>query len=117
MKNKHLVLSVVVAFAGLQPQAKAASLVDLGSAGSFAVLAGSGITVAGAVGSTTITGDIGTYPTPTITGPGNVVLNGVNQTADAGLMLNAPNALTAAFSDAAGRPVDTTYPPIADLGG
>lgn len=57
--------------------------INLGTASSFAVLAGSGITVAGAVNSTTITGNIGTYPTPSITGLGNVVLNGVNHGADA----------------------------------
>jgi hypothetical protein len=91
--------------------------VDLGTAGNFAVLAGSGITVAGAVNSTTITGDIGTYPTPSVTGFGNVVLNGVNQTANAGLMLTAKNDLAAAFTDAAGRPATTTYAPIANLGG
>jgi Ice-binding-like len=91
--------------------------VDLGTASGFAVLAGSGITIAGAVNTTTITGDIGTYPTPSVTGLGNVVLNGVNQTADTGLMLNAQNGLTAAFTDAAGRPVNTYYAPISDLGG
>lgn len=79
------------------------SSVDLGTASRFAVLAGSGITVAGAVNTTTITGDIGTYPTPAITGLGNVVLNGANQTADAGLMLIAKNDLNTAYNDAAGR--------------
>lgn len=91
--------------------------VDLGTASSFAVLAGSGITVAGAVNTTTITGDIGTYPTPSITGLGNVVLNGVNQTSDTGLMLNSKIDLTAAFNAAAGLPATMTYAPIYDLGG
>ena len=91
--------------------------VDLGTASNFAVLAGAGITVAGAVNSTTITGDIGTYPTPSVTGLGNVVLNGVNQVADSGLMLSAQNNLTTAFNTAAGAPVTTYYPAICDLGG
>jgi hypothetical protein len=91
--------------------------VDLGTASDFAVLAGSGITVAGAANTTTITGDIGTYPTPSVTGLGNVVLNGANQTADSGLMLNAKNNLTTAFNDAAGRSATTSYGAIYDLGG
>lgn len=103
----------------LLPPAVQASLasVNLGTASGFAVLAGSGITVAGAVNTTTINGDIGTYPTPSVTGLGNVVLNGANQTADSGLMLNAKNDLTTAFNDAAGRPATTSYGPIYDLGG
>jgi hypothetical protein len=91
--------------------------VDLGNASGFAVLAGSGITVAGAVNTTTITGDIGTYPTLSITGLGNVVLNGANQTANAGLMLNSQNDLTTAFNAAAGLSATLTYAPIYDLGG
>ena len=91
--------------------------VNLGTAGNFAVLAGSGITVAGAVNTTTITGDIGTYPTPSVTGLGNVVLNGANQTANSGLMLTSKNDLSAAYTDAAGRPVTTSYAPVSDLGG
>ena len=75
MKSKFLILSALVALAGFLPQSKAALAVGLGTASSFAVLAGSGITVAGAVNTTTITGDIGTFPTPSITGLGNVVLN------------------------------------------
>src|ERR1035437_2290275 len=54
----------------------------LGLASSFAVLAGTGITIAGAVNSSHITGDIGTYPTPTETGLGNLVLTGVNHADD-----------------------------------
>jgi hypothetical protein len=91
--------------------------VDLGTAGNFAVLAGSGITVVGAVNTTTITGDIGAYPTPAVTGLGNVVLNGVNQTANSGLMLTAQNDLTTAYTGAAGRPATTSYAPVVDLGG
>ena len=90
--------------------------VPLGTAAYFSVLAGSGITVAGAVNSTTITGDIGTFPTPAIIGLGNLVLNGVNHAGDA-VTQNAQNDLLAAYSDAAGRAATTTYTPIYDLGG
>ncbi len=76
--------------------------VSLGIASSFAVLAGSGITIAGAVNSTAIMGDIGSYPTPTISGLGNVVLNGVNHAGDT-VTQNAKTDLTAAYNDAASR--------------
>jgi len=82
--------------------------VHLGTASSFAVLAGSGITVAGAVNSTTITGDIGTSPTPSITGLGNVVLNGVNQAGNA-VTAQAKIDLGAAYTDSATRAYNTTY--------
>lgn len=76
--------------------------VPLGTADSFAVLAGSGITVAGAANSTTINGNIGTFPTTTITGLGNVVLNGVNHAGDL-VTQQAKNDLLTAYNDAAGR--------------
>jgi type VI secretion system secreted protein VgrG len=91
--------------------------IDLGSASSFAVMAGSGITVAGAVNTTTINGDIGTFPTPAITGFGNIVLSGVNQTGDGSLMLNAQNDLSTAFTTASRLSATTSYGPIQDLGG
>lgn len=99
MIKQPLILSVVVALAGFLPQSKAALMVDLASASSFAVLAGSGITVAGAVNSTTITGDIGTFPTTSITGFGNVVLNGVNHAGD-GVTQGAKTDLVTAYNAA-----------------
>src|ERR1039457_4898948 len=114
MKSKPFILSALVALVGFLTQSKAALI--LGSADSFAVLAGSGITVAGAVNSTTITGDIGTFPTPSITGLGNVVLTGVNHADDA-VTQNAKNDLLVAYNDAAGRSATTSYGPIFDLGG
>ena len=92
------------------------STVNLGTDSSFAVLAGSGITVAGAVNSTTITGDIGSFPTPSITGLQNVVLNGVNQAGDA-VTQQGKTDLVTAYNDAAGRSATTSYGPIFDLGG
>jgi len=116
MKNVHPALLAFVACAVLPAWASAQSIVDLGSAASFAVLAGSGITVAGAANSTTITGDIGSTPTASITGLANVVLNGTNHLAD-GITQNAKSDLAAAFADASGRTPTTTYGPIFDLGG
>jgi hypothetical protein len=80
------------------------------------VLAGSGITVAGAVNSTTINGNIGTFPTTSITGLGNVVLNGVNHGGD-GVTQNAKNDLSTAFSAAIGQSATMSYTPGSDLGG
>jgi hypothetical protein len=90
--------------------------VDLGAASGFSILAGSGITVAGAVNSTTISGDIGTFPTTSITGLGNVVLNGTNQ-AGGSATQNAKTDLLNAFNDAAGFSANVSYSPIFDLGG
>ena len=87
--------------------------VDLGTAAGFAVLAGSGITSAGA---TTITGNIGTYPTPTLTGP-ILILSGTDYTADTSVMQQAKSDLSAAYSDAAGQTVSTLYGATFDLGG
>ena len=90
--------------------------VNLGTASGFAVLAGSGVTVAGAVNTTTITGDIGTFPTTSITGLGNVVLNGTNHAGDAVTQL-AKNDLVLAYNDAAARSANTTYAGGFDLVG
>jgi hypothetical protein len=84
--NKVLVVVLVVAFTlglpGPSPLV-AATTVPLGAADDFAILAGSGITIGGAVNTSTITGDIGTFPTVSITGLGNAVLNGTNHAGDA----------------------------------
>jgi hypothetical protein len=89
----------------------AATAVPLGTAGSFAVLAGSRITN---TGPTTISGDIGTFPTTTITGAGSIVETGTNHAGDA-VTQGAKSALVTAYGVAAGE-----GPPAAvstDLGG
>jgi hypothetical protein len=105
---KHFTLGLALVTAGIfLPHDARATLsgVGLGTAGSYAVLAGAGITV---TGPTTITGNIGTFPTTSITGLGNVTLNGVNQAGNAVTQL-AKNDLVTAYNDAAGRTYDATY--------
>jgi hypothetical protein len=109
----RLVLAVAVTF--LHQNATAIpAMVNLGTDSSFEVLAGAGITV---TGPTTITGDIGTYPTLSITGLGNVTLSGANRTGNAGDMLTAKNDLGIAYADAAGRLYNATYAGGFNLGG
>jgi hypothetical protein len=100
-----LVLGVPMASASGQPT------VGLGTAGSFAVLAGQGVTNTGA---TVINGDLGTSPNPAVTGfpPGKVT--GAIHKADA-VALQAQKDLTTAYNDAAGRTPVTTI--ATQLGG
>ena len=82
--------------------ALAAATVNLGSAESFAVLAGTTITNTGA---TTITGDVGLQPGKAVTGFTTVTLHGAQHLGDA-VALSAKNALVTAYNDAAGaKPV------------
>ena len=86
----------------LPGSSSAATSVGLGTAGSYAVLAGAGVTN---TGPTVINGDLGTSPTPAITGfggpPGGTV-NGTIHSADADAA-SAQNDLTTAYNDAAGQ--------------
>jgi hypothetical protein len=83
----------------------------LGTAESFTVLAGAGITNTGA---TTLTGDIGTFPTTSITGTATLKVGGANHAGDA-VAQRAKTDLTTAYAAAAG--VGPTSPVTADLGG
>jgi len=98
-----VVVSAVVAMAGGTASAAQAP-VGLGAANDFAVLAGSGITN---TGPTTITGDVGTFPTTTETGFGSVTLHGTNHHGDA-VTQDAKTDLVTAYGDAAGRGPATT---------
>ena len=110
----RMALVVAAAVTFLHQNATAATIVNLGDASSFAVLAAAGITI---TGPNTITGDIGSYPTTAITGPGSVTyISGANQGGDAATIL-AKTALGNAYLDAAGQTPTTIYAPIADLGG
>jgi hypothetical protein len=85
--------------------------VPLGTADAFVVLAGGGITN---IGGTTLNGDIGTFPTPSITGLSTVTLNGTNHGADT-VSKGAQSDLTTAYTTAAGaKPVQAI--PV-ELGG
>jgi hypothetical protein len=109
-------LTSVAVFAtlALASSSQAATSVGLGSANSFAVLAGAGITN---TGPSVINGDLGTSPTPAVTGFGgapNGTVNGAIHQADA-LAGQAQADLTTAYNNAAGQgPVNTL---ATELGG
>ncbi len=110
-------LAATAAVICLAPHSMAATTaVDLGSASNFAVLAGSGITFAGTVNSIPIHRDIGSSPTATITGLGNIVLFGTNQGGNAVTVIGKTD-LSIAYVDAAGRTPDTLYGAGFDIGG
>jgi ice-binding like protein len=92
----------------------AQAAVGLGTADSFAVLAGSGVTN---TGPTVVSGNLGTCPTPAVTGfPPGMVQNGTIHANDA-VACGAQSDLTIAYNDAAGRAPTTTFPGPTDLGG
>jgi uncharacterized repeat protein (TIGR01451 family) len=102
----------IAALIGVQSSASAATApVPLGTAANFAVLAGSTVTN---TGPTTINGDLGLSPGTSVTGfpPGRV--NGALHVADS-VAVQAKADLTAAYNNAAARPVTATVP--VELGG
>ena len=105
-------VAIVGSLLALGSDASAAPVaVGLGTAGSFAVLAGTGITN---TGPTTITGDIGTFPTATITGLTSITVNGTNHAGDS-VTQGAKTDLTTAYTTAAGEGPTTAI--AADLVG
>jgi len=98
----------------LVTQAQAATSIGLGTADSFAVLAGAGVTN---TGPSVINGDLGTSPNPSVTGFGgapNGTVNGSTHQADA-TAAQAQADLTTAYNNAAGQgPVNTV---ATELGG
>ena len=91
--------------------AQAATPVNLGGSQAFAILAGTGITN---TGPTKITGNIGTFPTTSITGAGSITLTGTNHAGDSVTQL-AKNSLVTAYNNAAAEGPATAIP--ADLAG
>ncbi len=95
-----------------QSDASAAqSPVNLGTAGNFAVLAGTTVTN---TGPSHITGDLGVSPGTAVTGFPPGVITGTQHDGDA-VAFQAQADLTTAYNDAAGRTPDTSV--SGDLGG
>ncbi|MFA5775903.1 MAG: ice-binding family protein, partial [Ilumatobacteraceae bacterium] len=104
-------LLLPVMLVSLSGSAHAATAVSLGTADSFVVLAGAGITN---TGPTTLNGDMGTYPTTTITGSSSITITGTNHAGNA-VTQGAKNDLVTAYNSAAGQ--TSTAAISADLGG
>jgi hypothetical protein len=85
--------------AGAPSATAAQAAVGLATADNFAVLGGAGITN---TGPTTITGDIGTFPTTSESGVGSITLTGTDHAGDA-VTQQAKDDLVVAYTDAAGR--------------
>ena len=110
----RIVSLVTIAPLVLAGSSQAATSVGLGTADSFAVLAGAGVTN---TGPSVINGDLGTSPTPAVTGFGgapNGTVNGATHQADA-LAAQAQADLTTAYNDAAGQGPPNTL--ATELGG
>ncbi|MFD6554447.1 ice-binding family protein, partial [Streptomyces sp. NPDC058398] len=105
-----LVITSVLAVTATEASA-VATPVPLGTAESFAVLAGASITN---TGPSVITGDVGVSPGTAITGFPPGLVNGTQHSADA-VALQAKSDLVAAYNDAAGQATDSALPP--DAGG
>ena len=102
-------LGLLVALPG---NAQAAAVqVPLGTANSFVVLAGAGITN---TGPTTLNGDLGTFPTTSISGAGSLTVTGTNHAGDA-VTQRAKTALVTAYNKTAGE--GPTSPISGDLNG
>ncbi|MDQ2951928.1 MAG: ice-binding family protein, partial [Chloroflexota bacterium] len=110
-KRLAVLASIVFVLAFASIASAAPSQISLGAADSFVVLAGAGITN---TGPTTLNGDIGTFPTTTITGTASMTITGTNHGGD-GVTQQAKNDLVTAYGNAAGQ--GPTSPISGDLGG
>jgi hypothetical protein len=96
-----------------QPAGAATSPVGLGTAGSFAVLAGTTVTN---TGPSSISGDLGVSPGTAVTGfPPGIVTGGTVHSAD-GVAGSAQSDLTTAYNDAAGRSLTASVPAFIGAG-
>ena len=115
LRTSGAAAAVAVASAGLlvgmAGAAQAATMIGLGTASSFVVLAGAGVTN---TGPTTLNGDIGTFPTTSISGAGSLTVNGTNHAGD-GVTQGAKTDLVTAYDTAAGEASNVTV--SADLAG
>lgn len=100
-RRSLLGLALMLALGGLVVAGGAAAApIGLGTADSFAVLAGAGVTN---TGPTIINGDLGACPTPAITGFPPGIVNGTMHAGDA-VCLQARSDMTIAYNDALGEP-------------
>src|SRR4029079_14292443 len=107
-----IALGLTCTFVGGNRAAAAEAPVGLGTAASFAVLAGTTVTN---TGPSVISGDVGVSPGTAVVGfPPGIVNNGTIHAADA-VAAQAQADVTTAYNDAAGR--STTATVTADLGG
>lgn len=113
MNIQRLIPLAAVIFALSLPQTKAQTMVDLGAASSFAVLAGTSITSTGA---TFINGDLGVSPGATVTETPAMIVSGTRYIND-GIASNAQLALTTAYNDAAGQVPTVSLGAAHDFGG
>jgi hypothetical protein len=106
-----LALAIVAGAVYVGSALGAATAVPLGTSGSFGVLAGAGISN---TGPTTIMGDIGTFPTTSISGTSSMTVGGANNGGNA-VTQQAKSDLVTAYDTAAGEgPINSV---AADLGG
>lgn len=100
-----LTVAMALVFAGATRAVAAQATVGLGTATSFAVLAGSTVTN---TGPSTVSGDLGVSPGSAVTGfPPGAVTAGVIHAGDA-VAAQAQSDLTTAYNDAAGRTPSTS---------
>jgi hypothetical protein len=113
LRRTFFIPLAIAAFAGGQPRASAQTIVNLGTAESYAVLAGTSVSN---TGPTTILGDLGVYSGSTVTGfpPGSV--DGTMNIDNAAAM-QAQADLASAYNNAAAQSPTMTYLPASDLGG
>jgi len=99
-----LTLAISTLTTGVTASAAGPAPVNLGSADAFAILAGT--PSISNTGASSVNGDVGIHPAAAITGFPPGVINGAQHAADA-IALQAKNSLTAAYNDAAARPVSS----------
>jgi Ice-binding-like len=108
-----IAVGAVAIFIATQPAMAATAPVGLGTAGSFAVLAGTTVTN---TGPSIIHGNLGVSPGTAVTGfPPGIVTGGVIHSADA-VAAGAQSDLTTAYNDAAGRPSSASVGPTIGAG-
>jgi type VI secretion system secreted protein VgrG len=114
--NKYLapVCLALLSFVAIPRYAHAQTAVNLGTAGNFGVLAGSGITNVSAA--TRIIGDVGSSPTPSVTGITKSQVKGILYLSANPATANAQSDLTTAYNEVAGAPCGTDLTGV-DLGG